>query len=161
MTVRVDGATPTPVSGTVVSNAGTGPSVANSWNVRLTDGTDIGQISTASAAIGNQLLVSTGSLTTTRSLSAVTANATGTAVDSASAKNNFTMAVVTTGTLTGTVTLELSLNNTNWFSSTETVVVSAAGTDAAFSIGRPARYARAVLSGAAGTGTISADITGA
>lgn len=147
-----------PVTGTVTSNAGTGPSVANSWNVRITDGVDIAPVSTATG--GNQLLVSTGSLSAGTTLNAVTAATTGTAVDFGSAKNNFTGVCVGTGTLSGTATIELSLDNVNWLSSTITIP-AAVGVFGNFSIGRPARYARITLGTTAGAGTITATLMGA
>ena len=149
-----------PVSGTVTSNAGTGPSVANSWNVKITDGVDIAPVSTST--LGNQLLGSTGCLTAGKSLAAVVVNTTGTTVDFGSAKNNFTGMVVITGTLTtATVTLELSLDNVTWASSTVSTVATTAGTYPLYSIGRPARYARVTLSAYTGTATVTADIMGA
>ena len=164
-TVRLDGNTTITtvpsgtqtVAGTVTVNAGTGPSVANSWNMRITDGVDIAAVSTS--AIGNGLIVSTGSLSAAKTLAGVAGNTVGTAVDFGSGHSNFTVMCVSTGTITGTVTLELSLDNVNWASSTITVTLAgAAGSQAGYSIGRPARYARASLTGAGGTGTLNADL---
>jgi len=157
MTVRVDGAQP--VSGTVTANAGTGPSVANSWNMRITDGVDIAAVTTST--LGNALLVTSGMLTSGKTLSAVTVNTTGTTVDFGAARSDVSSVVVTTGALTGTVTLELSLDNISWVSSTVTAAVTVAGNLALYSIGRPARYARVTLTAQAGVGTLTADIMGA
>jgi|SRR6478752_74585 len=147
-----------PVSGTVTANGGTSPTLANSWNVKLTDGTDTSSITTS--GLGNALLVSTGTQVSGKTLSAVAVNTTGTTVDMGSAKANFTSVVQATGTITGTVTLELSIDGTVWVSSTVTANVTVAGNLALYSIGRPARYARVTLTAQAGTGTITADIMG-
>lgn len=145
-----------PVSGTVTSNAGTGPSVANSWNMRITDGVDIAPVSTS--GLGNGLIVSTGTLTAGRTLAGVAGNTTGTTVDTGSGHSNYTAVLLVSGTLTGTATLELSLDNVNWVSSTVTFTITTSGNFPMYSIGRPARYARVSLSGAGGAGTLSADI---
>ncbi len=157
MTVRVDGATP--VSGTVTSNAGTGPSVANAWNMKVTDGTDTAQVSTS--GLGAALLVSTGTQTAGRTLAGVAGNTTGTTVDTGSGHSDFTGVLQVSGTLTGTATLELSLDGSSWVSSTVTFTITTAGNFPLYSIGRPARYGRITLSGAGGTGTLSADIMAA
>jgi hypothetical protein len=127
--------------------------------MRITDGVDIAPVSTATG--GNQLLVSTGSLSAGTTLAGVAVNTTGTAIDFGSAKANFTCVTASAGTLTGTVTLELSLDNVNWVSSTVTIAVTAASTLAGYSIGRPARYARASLVTSGGAGTVSATLMGA
>mgnify|MGYP001563254289 CR=1 FL=1 len=153
-TVRIDGATSTALT----TNAGTGPSVANSWNMRITDGVDIAPVSTS--ALGNALLVSSGTLSAGTSLNAVTAAATGATVDFGSAKSNITSMCVGTGTLAGTATIELSLNNVDWASSTVTIAATT-GAVAGYSIGRPARYARVSLGTTSGAGTITATLMGA
>jgi hypothetical protein len=147
--VRIDGGV----------NAGAGPTVANSWNMRITDGVDISPVTTS--ALGNALLVTTGTQSAGTTLAAVAVNTTGTTIDFGAAKSDVTCVTVGTGTLTGTATIELSLNGTDWVSSTVTIAVTAASVLAGHSVGRPARYARATLSGQGGTGTLTATIMGA
>lgn len=140
-----------PIAGGVSSN----PSF-----VTVTDGTNNVTVS-ASASVGNALAVSTGSVFSGTTLNGVTGNASGTAVDSGSARSNWSFVAVGTGTLAGTLTLELSLDNVSWVSGTVTAALTAAATVGAFSTGRPARYARVSLSGASGTGTVTAKMMAA
>lgn len=128
--------------------------------VRVTDGVNNVTVS-ASASVGNALAVSTGSVFSGVTLNAATGNTTGTAVDSGSARSNWSMVAVGTATLAGTLTLELSLDNVTWVSSTATATLTAAGTVGAFSTGRPARYARVSLSGATGAGTVTVNMMAA
>lgn len=137
-----------------------GTSASSPSFVEITDGTNNVTVS-ASASVGNALAVSTGSVFSGTTLNAAAGNTTGTAVDSGSARSNWTMVAVGTGTLAGTLTIELSVDNVAWVSSTSTVALTAAGTVGAFSTGRPARYARASLSGATGTGTVTAKMMAA
>lgn len=160
MKVTIDGATdatgavvrPVPVA--VTSTAGTASFV------RITDGTNNVTVS-ASASVGNALAVSTGSVFAGTTLSAVTGNSTGAAVDAGSARSNWGGYCQSTGTLTGTATLELSFDGTVWVSSTATATVPAGGTIGVFSTGRAARYARVSLSGSTGSGTVTVNMMGA
>jgi hypothetical protein len=105
---------------------------------------------------GNGLLVSSGSTAAGTTLSAVTASTTGTTVDAGSAHSNWTAVAVATGSPTaGTLTLEISLDNTNWISSGSTNSVTAAGNYLVVSSLRPARYARVSLTGLIGTITLT------
>lgn len=91
-------------------------------------------------------------------LSAATGNATGTAMDANAAQQFCCVVAVGTGTLTGTITIEMSLDGVTWVTSGTTVALSAAGTVTATTSGKAARFWRANLSGAAGTGTVTASL---
>jgi hypothetical protein len=141
-----------PTTGATVPVTG-GTSSTPSY-VTITDGTNNVTVS-ASASVGNALAVSSGSVFSGTTLNAVTGNATGTAVDSGSARSNWSFVAVGTSTLTGTLTLELSVDNVAWVSSTVTASLTAAGTVGGFSTGRAARYARVSLTAAAGSGSVT------
>lgn len=104
----------------------------------------------------SQLNVALGSTTSSTTLNAVTANTTGTTVDAGSAHSNWTaVAVAGSSPTAGTITLELSLDNTTWVSSGSTNSILAAGTYSIFSTGKPARYARVSLTNLSGTITLT------
>jgi hypothetical protein len=136
--------------------------VGNAWPIILTDAVDTANIIVApSAGGGNRLAVGSGSVTASSSLAAVTANTTGTMVDFGCARSDCTVIIVATGSPTaGTVTLELSIDNVTFVSSTATASITAAGNYAIFSTGRPARWARASLTGLVGSVTLTANIMG-
>lgn len=116
--------------------------------VVLADATgDIANITAAS-----QLMVSNGTVTAGVTLNAVVANTVGSTVDAGVAQSNWMAVAVAGGSPTaGTLTLELSLDNSTWVSSTATNSLPAAGTYAIFSTGKAARYGRVSLTGLAGT----------
>ena len=155
--------TVTSSGGSSSSNQGTPNTVANAWPIILTDAVDTANIIVApSAGGGNRLAVGSGSVTASSTLAAVTANATGSSVDFGAARPYITVVAVATGSPTaGTLTLELSIDNVTFVSSTATASITAAGTYAIFSTGRPARYVRASLTGLVGTITLTANIMGA
>jgi hypothetical protein len=124
--------------------------------VEITDGTNT--VGVAPGAGGNPaaLVVTDGFLNPITTLSAVTANTTGTTVDGGSAQSNWTAIAVATGSPTaGTLTLELSVDGTTFVSSTVTASVTAAGNFLLASTGRAARYARVSLTGLTGTITLT------
>jgi hypothetical protein len=143
---------------TTPTGAGSGSSPGTAGFVQVTDGTDQALVYT------NALAVSTGMETMAQTLNlsgAVAASNPGTAVDSKSTHSNWTGFATVTGTVTGTLVLELSLDGTMFLSSTITSAVGAPGNFPLYSIGRPARYARVSLNSAAGTGTVVANMMAA
>jgi hypothetical protein len=119
---------------------------------------DVGGVAVgATDSFGNPqaLSVSNGQTTAWTTLNAATGNATGTALDCQSSHQVTTFVAVGTGTLAGTLTLEMSLDNTTWVSSGTTLALTAALTGTATSTGKAARYYRVSLSGATGTGTVT------
>lgn len=123
---------------------------------RLTDGVNTVSIVASNQGNGPELAIATGFTSPVTTLNAVTANATGTTVDAGAAQSNWTAIAVATGSPTaGTLTLELSVDGTNWVSSSATASITAAGNYGVFSSGRAARYARASLTGLAGTITLT------
>lgn len=120
--------------------------------VQITDGSNTAGVSSSTAGFPPALFVDPGAKSAVTTLTAVTANTTGTTVDGGGAYSNWTAIAVATGSPTaGTLTLELSVDNVTWVSSTATASITAAGNFGIFSTGRAARYARCSLTGLAGT----------
>lgn len=124
----------------------------------ISQGGNTANVAAGGPNLGAFLLVSTGTLVSSVTLNAVTGNATGTTVDTGAAHANCTVVCVGTSTLTGTITIEGSLDNTTWVSTGTTVNLTAAGTVTASSTGKAFRYYRASLSASAGAGTATASI---
>ena len=116
--------------------------------------------STTVDADGAQLFTS-GSRSATATLTAATGNTTGSTMSLGTAHTTATVVAVGTGTLTGTLTIEGSLDGATWVSTGTTVPLTAAGTVTASSTGRAFRFYRTSLSGAAGTGTVTATMMAA
>lgn len=111
---------------------------------------------------GAELNVSLGFTNAVTTLNAVTANTTGTAIDAGSAQSNWTAVAVATGSPTaGVISLELSLDGTNWVSSGSTNSITAAGTYPIFSTGRTARYGRVSLYSLSGTISLTVKVMAA
>lgn len=91
-------------------------------------------------------------------LSAVTGNATGVAVDGGQPRATATVVAVGTSTLAGTLTIEGSLDNTTWVSTGTTVALTAGATVTATSTAKGFRYYRTSLSGSSGAGTCTANM---
>lgn len=140
MTVKIDGtaSTSTPIL------------------VRDTAGSTV-NIALPGPNLGAALVVTTGQLIASTALDAAAANTTGTVMDAGSAKRHCSVVAVGTGTLTGNINLMGSLDNTT-FVQIATVALTAAATVAVSSGAGAFRYFRADLSGAAGTGTVTAKI---
>lgn len=146
------------VSGTVTANQGTAAATAGAWPIKISNGTSTADLAPASASpLGNALLVTTGQLTSTTSLSAATGNTTGTVMDSGAAHRYCSVVAVGTSTLTGNVNLMGSMDNTT-FVQLATVALTAAGTVTVTSPAGAFRYFRADFSGSAGSGTVTAKI---
>lgn len=133
---------------------------ATASNVKITDGVSTVSVS-SNGFTGNALSVQSGFVLPAVTLAGVSANTTGTAVDGGSARSNWSGFAVPTGTLTGTLTLELSYDGGNWVPSGSTQTITAATNIGIFSTGRAARYARVSLSGVAGSGTVTVNMMGA
>lgn len=121
--------------------------------VKITDGTVTATLS-SNGFTGNAVSVQTGFVLSGTTLNSVSANTTGTAVDGGSARSNWTGFAFPTGTLTGTLTLELSDDGGNFVPSGTTATIVAATNIGVFSTGRAARYARINLTGVGGAGTV-------
>ena len=132
--------------------------ISASLPISVTQGGNTANVAVPDANLGAMLLVSTGQLVATTTLSAVTGNATGTTMDSGAAHANVTAVGVGTSTLTGTITIEGSLDNTTWASTGSTVALTAAATVTATSSAKAFRYYRASLSGAGGAGALTVKI---
>lgn len=162
MRVTIDG-TFNPATGLITPGVTTVPGNSTPGTAdftKLTDGSNVVTIS-SSGVVGNALATSTGSVFSGATLAAVTGNSTGTTVDAGSARSNWSAVAVGTATLTGTLTLELSLDNVSFVSSTATVALTAAATVGVFSTGRPARYARVSFSASAGAGSVTVNMMAA
>ncbi len=136
----------------LVSSGASTPATASF--VKVTDGTDTADV-VANSFVGNALSVANGFVLGGTTINGASTNISGAAVDGGSARANWTAFCFPTGTLTGTVTLELSDDGGNWVPSGTTGTIVAATTQGLFSTGRAARYARVNLTGAGGSGTIT------
>ncbi len=132
--------------------------VSTSLPISVTQGGNTANVAVPDPNLGSMLLVTTGQLVATTTLSAVTGNATGTAMDCGAAHANCTVVCVGTSTLAGTVTIEGSVDNTTFVSTGSTVALTAAGTVTATSSAKAFRYYRASLSASSGAGTATAKI---
>lgn len=113
---------------------------------------------TANAGTGT-FNVTSGSITSTTTLNAVTGNSTGVVADFGSAKGTISIIAQGTATLAGTLSVKISHNNT-LFVEAAGVPITAAGVATAV-IPAGARYARVDLTGSTGAGTITCTIMGA
>lgn len=164
MRVSIDGAATTstiPVSGTVTSNQGTAAATAGAWPMKVSNGTATADLAPVNpSGLGNALLVSTGTMTPTTTLSAVSATGAGTAVNYESAHTNITLAITASaGVSAGAVALEVSHDGTNWFRSTP-VTQSAPGVTSVTITGAWSRARGNVTTTITG-GTVSATIMAA
>lgn len=144
LTVRIDGAssTATPVSGAV----------------SITQGGNTANVAVPGPNLGAGLVVSTGTLVSSTTLTAQSATGAGTVADFGSAKQNITLAVTASaGVSAGVVALEVSQDNTNWYRSTSSLTQSAPGVTQANQQGAW-RYGRANVTTAITGGTVSATL---
>lgn len=134
---------------------------ANASSVKITDGT-ITATMVSNTLAGNSLAVNSGLVLSGVTINGASANINGGAVDAGSAKSNWTAYAFPTGTLTGTLTMELSDDGGNWVPAPSvTTTITAATNVGLFSTGRASRYARVNLSGVAGAGTVTVRMTAA
>lgn len=152
------------VAGTVTSNAGTSPTNAGGWFVRIGDGLD-GPANVTPSNFGSCLQVANGTISGGKTLTVVPGNATGVTIDFGASRASATGIMVVTGTLTGTATLQGShdgtiFTNTGLAADGGVFTISAAGTFLLWNSNRPFRYYRINITGAAGTGTVDATIMG-
>jgi hypothetical protein len=123
----------------------------------ITQGGNTANVAVPGPNLGAGLVVSTGTLISSTSLSAVSATGAGTVADFGSAKQNITMAVIAgAGVSAGAVALEVSQDNTNWFRGTP-VTQSAPGVTQANQQGAW-RYGRANVTTTITGGTITATL---
>jgi hypothetical protein len=126
--------------------------------VALTDTS--GTAASVVSAGGVNSLVTTGGVATSQtSLNAVTAAATGSTASYGTSYGLWTVFSVSTGTLTGTVHLEVSADGTSWVDVASGTVPAAGTFQSTFTIA--ARYARARLDTVTGTGTITSKLVAA
>ena len=130
-------------------------SVSTALSTTITQGGNTANVAVPGPNLGAALVTTTGTLVASVTLAAVTGNATGTTMDTGAAHQNCTAVGVGTSTLTGTITIEGSLDNTTWVSTGSTVALTAAATVTATSSGKAFRYYRASLSGSGGAGSLT------
>lgn len=151
--ITVDTSTPLAVSGTTTSNQGTPAAVANSWPVKITDGTD-----TVTVA-GTALSVTSGVETATITLNALSAVGPGVVVDFGSAKSNVSMVFLGT-VASGTVVLDVSHDSSTWFQTGTPIAITTTPQNIAVS-NNAFRYARGRITEVVTAGTVSATVMGA
>lgn len=152
----------TAISGTVTSNAGTSPTNANGWFVRIGDAVD-GPANVTPSNFGSCLQVANGVIASGKTLTAVPGNSTGVTIDFAASRTSCSVVMVVTGTLTGTATLQGSHDgtiyvNTGLAAAGGVFTIVAAGTFLLWNSNIPFRYYRVNITGAAGVGTADATI---
>lgn len=125
--------------------------------ITVTQGGNTANVAVPGPNLGAGLVTTTGQLIASTALDAAAANTTGAVMDAGSAKRHCSVVAVGTGTLTGNINLMGSLDNTT-FVQIATVALTAAATVAVSSGAGAYRYFRADLTGAAGTGTVTAKI---
>lgn len=148
------------VAGTVTANQGTPAVTANSWPMKVTNGSaSVDVAPTSPAAQGNALLVATGPLTAGTTLSAASGVSNGTAIDYGCAKANITLVVVASaGVSAGTVALEVSHNGTDWYRHTTTVSTTAPGVFQTTMTGFAFRHCRGAITVGITGGTVTCTI---
>lgn len=143
------------ISGVV--GQGTAAPASAAWVVKVTDGTGTANVAVPGPNLGSGLVVSTGALIASTTLSAVSSTGAGTVVDFGSAKANITLAVTASaGVSAGAVALEVSHDNTNWYRGTP-LTQSAPGVTQS-NQGGAWRYARGNVTTTITGGTVSATI---
>lgn len=142
------------VAGTVSAGAvtqGTPGSTANSWPVKITDGTDTASVAAPTNG-GAALNVVTGVDAVVTSLNAATTG-NGTSFDFGAARSNLTAAVVVNGTVTsGTVRLEGSHNGTDWILLNTSAALATGANQDVSKTGVAYRFGRAAVGTAVGGG---------
>jgi len=135
---------------------GTAAALGSAWPIKLTDGSNVVAITT-----GSEERTTSGTVTATTSLSAVTTG-TGTVIDFGSAKSNISMAVIlSAGTPTaGEVTLDVSQDNTNWVPIAKTTTLAAGVNQSVSASGVAYRYARARVSTTVAGVTVTCTVMG-
>src|SRR5574339_591405 len=99
-----------------VAGQGTAASASAAWVVKVTDGTGTANVAVPGPNLGSGLVVSTGALIASTTLTAQSATGAGTVADFGSAKTNITLAITASaGVSAGAVALEVSQDSTNWF----------------------------------------------
>lgn len=149
------------VSGTVTGNQGAATTNALAWPMKITNGNSTADLAPAAASgQGNALLVTTGILNAPATQTAATTG-NGTTIDFGAAKQCITLVVTASaGTSAGVVTLQLSQDNTNFYSHTTTITTSAPGVFSVSVTGVAFRYARGAITTTITGGTVSATIQG-
>lgn len=147
------------VAGTVTANQGTAAAVAQAWPIKNTDGTNTANIAVPGPNLGAGLVVSTGVLISSATLTAATAAGAGTVADFGSAKANISMVVSTTaGISAGAIALEVSQDNTTWFRTATPATLGASAVTNIAIAGNAFRYARANITTTVTGGTVSATL---
>lgn len=157
MRVTIDG-----TYGNVPLPVTTGASTpATAGYVKVTDGTSTAGVAGGAGGPAG-LVVVDGFVNPVTTLSGVTGNTTGSTVDGGSAFSNWCAVAVAGGAPTaGTLTLELSMDGTNFASSSATASITAAGNYLIASSNRAARYGRVSLTSLSGTITLTVNMMAA
>lgn len=123
----------------------------------ISQGGNTANVAVPGPNLGAGLVVTTGALIASATLSAQSATGAGTVADFGSGKSNITLAITAgAGVSAGAVALEVSQDNTNWFRGTP-VTQSAPGVTQA-NQGGAWRYARGNVTTTITGGTVSATL---
>lgn len=128
--------------------------------INVTQGGNAANVAVPGPNLGAGLVVSTGALISSTTLSAQSATGAGTVADFGSGKQQTTIAIIASaGVSAGAVALEVSQDNTNWFRGSP-VTQSAPGVTSATITGAW-RYARGNVTTTITGGTVTATLMAA
>lgn len=128
--------------------------------ITVTQGGNTAAVATPGANLGNGLVVTTGSLVSSTTLTAQSATGAGATTDFGSGKQAVTIAVTASaGVSAGVVALEVSQDNTNWFR-TNGAALTAPGVTST-SVSGAWRYGRGNVTTTITGGTVSATLMAA
>lgn len=134
--------------------------VSTTLPISVTQGGNTANVAVPGPNLGASLLVSTGVLVSSATLTAQSATGAGTVADFGAAKQQITLAITASaGVSAGAVALEVSQDNVNWFRSTP-ATQSAPGVTQV-NQGGAWRYARGNVTTTITGGTVSATLMGA
>lgn len=134
--------------------------VSTTLPISVTQGGNTANVAVPGPNLGASLLVSTGVLVSSATLTTQSATGAGTVADFGAAKQQITLAITASaGVSAGAVALEVSQDNVNWFRSTP-ATQSAPGVTQV-NQGGAWRYARGNITTTITGGTVSATLMGA
>jgi hypothetical protein len=136
-------------------------SVSTAAPINIQQGGNTANVAVPGPNLGAGLVVSTGALIASTTLSAVSGTGAGTVADFGSGKQQISLAIATSaGVSAGAVALEVSQDSTNWFRATP-VTTNAASTVFQVTQAGAWRYARGNVTTAITGGTVSATLMAA
>lgn len=154
MVVKIEGTVQT-----TSASGGTGSTAGTAGFTKITDGTDTADVALPGPNLGAGLVTTTGTIVATTTLNAVSAAGAGTVADFGAAKANISLVVIaSSGSTAGTVALQVSQDNTNWYQHITTISTTAPGVYQTSTNNLAFRYARANITSLIVGGTVTATL---